>query len=438
MKKRHLISQGRIALCTMMACCIAFGSCSDDKNDGPVLPSYDGTQPFHLGIGIGYSGSAQGAVLPLSADNLRDTTQTYDFTKGYTLEPARTHRFYSGQEGKFLYNLEYGNGNIVKYQPTGGSGLYAKLKEINVKEIIGTANPRWRVVNDNLGLVYNVVVTDVKDSANNFIRKRAVVDILPVHLEDLSLGEKKSVELPQETDYTEIPNLTIWRIDQPILHNGKIYFGVAKRGYDNTGKALQAQQLVQINEYPSSTLVLDYPSLDNPKIINSTLGTGETYGYRSPSYFEYNGDVYHVNRAKSRVFKITNGEYDNSYDFDIAKALGVDSIGGTGIFYASQGIAYLPFFDMAKGSRYTEAAWGIARVDLNNKTAIKMNMPSDLWLFYYQNAKVGADGKLYMAICPMKESGNIYIFDPNKADANGFEKGAKLTVAGEGFYLGIF
>lgn len=67
-----------------------------------------------------------------------------------------------------------------------------------------------------------------------------------------------------------------------------------------------------------------------------------------------------------------------------------------------------------------------------------MNMPDGLWMRYYQGAKLGKDGKLYMAICPTTRSGNIYIFDPTNASANGFEKGASLAVAGEGFYLGVF
>ena len=34
--------------------------------------------------------------------------------------------------------------------------------------------------------------------------------------------------------------------------------------------------------------------------------------------------------------------------------------------------------------------------------------------------------------------GNIYIFDPTKTDANGFEKGAALEALGGALYLGVF
>lgn len=43
-----------------------------------------------------------------------------------------------------------------------------------------------------------------------------------------------------------------------------------------------------------------------------------------------------------------------------------------------------------------------------------------------------------MALTPLGQEGNIYIFDSTKTDANGFTKGAKLKVTGEGFYIGVF
>ncbi|GIZ14504.1 hypothetical protein [Capnocytophaga catalasegens] len=82
--------------------------------------------------------------------------------------------------------------------------------------------------------------------------------------------------------------------------------------------------------------------------------------------------------------------------------------------------------------------WGVARVDLKNKTAIKMNLPENLWLASNQNMKLGKDGKLYAAIAPLNANGNIYIFDPKRADANGFTKGATLKIVGDAFYLGVF
>ncbi len=66
-----------------------------------------------------------------------------------------------------------------------------------------------------------------------------------------------------------------------------------------------------------------------------------------------------------------------------------------------------------------------------------MNVPEKLWLNFYQTAKV-YNGKLYMPLCPINANGNVYIFDPTKAEPNGFVKGAELEVAGGALYLGAF
>ncbi|MGS0524503.1 hypothetical protein ACU8V7_04140 [Zobellia nedashkovskayae] len=46
----------------------------------------------------------------------------------------------------------------------------------------------------------------------------------------------------------------------------------------------------------SKTIVVDYPSLENPTIITSTVGHGDTNGYRSINSFEYDGSVYQANQ----------------------------------------------------------------------------------------------------------------------------------------------
>ncbi|MDO5608304.1 MAG: hypothetical protein Q4G08_07615 [Capnocytophaga sp.] len=404
-------------------------ACSDSGGDDPT--PIVGADIFHLGYGVGYSGTAEGSVLPLTSEALSAGAITFA-NNGFNMEPSRTHRFYGSSDGSLLYNLEYGNGNVVVYKPTGTTSFYQKIGEINVTGVIGTTNPRWQVINDEVALLYNISTQHVKDANDNYEKTVSTVDIVSIGLgETLTLGTKVSVVLPDETD-TSVNNLHIWRIDMPVISGNKVYIGVAKRGYDGAAN-------VASNDYAASTLVLDYPSLQNPKIIYSTLGKGETYGYRTPSYFvDESNNVYHVNMLNSRIFKITNGEYDNAYDFDLATALGMTQVGGTGIFYAGNGIAYMPFYDATIGAGYEQGAWSVARVDLRNKTAIKMNTPANLWLRYYQGAKIGKDGKLYMALCPVDAPGNIYIFDPTNASADGFTKGASLAVSGEGFYLGIF
>lgn len=147
---------------------------------------------------------------------------------------------------------------------------------------------------------------------------------------------------------------------------------------------------------------------------------------------------------KGGIYKIVNGQYDNSYEINLKTALSESSdIYVSGIYYTESNVAYVAYAPAAKvmqgGLIYQDgkAVWSIARVDLKAKTAIKMNVTENLWLTFHQSAKF-VNGKLYMALCPMTGNGNVYIFDPTKADANGFEKGATLESAGGAIYLGIF
>lgn len=416
-------------LLAVVALAGTIASCGEKgKNEPSISPSV--AKYLHIGYGVGYSGDAEGYLLP-SADLSQGTISFLG--RGFSIEKARTHRCYASSDGSTLYNLEYGKGNIVKYQAVGGTEMYKKVGEKNISQAIGTTHPRWRVINDDTALLYHIEVKHLKNSDGTHAKTQAIVRMVKIDLSgSMVVNPAVEIELPAETE-TSVSNLHIWRIDQPVIASGKVYIGVAKQGYDpKTGKTIRT------TNYAASTLVLDYPSFQNPRIIRSALGTGETYGFRTPSYLvDESGDVYHTSMSPLRISKIKNANYDDSYDFDLAKALGMNAVGGTGIFYTGNGIAYVPFYDADKGADVKQAAWGVARVDIKNKTAIKLNLPEGLWLRYYQNAKL-SDGKLYMAICPLKENGNIYIFDPANTTANGFTKGASLGVSGEGFYLGVF
>lgn len=386
---------------------------------------------MHLGYGVNYSGEAEGYLLPL-----KDVTSgTITFEKnGFQLKPSRTHRVYASSDNKYLYSLGYGNAEIIKYETTGITApFYQSLGEKVVQDAMGKTHVRWRKLDDQTAFVYEPMVEHKKGADGSYIGTEAKLRILPISLSgNMMVGKVKDVVLPKETD-SSFDNLYISRVDQPVVSNGKIYFGVSKGAYID-GKDARTN-----GAYKASTLILDYPSFDNPRVIYSTLGQGETYGYRTPSFVvDEQGAVYNISMQKSRIYKINGDSYDDSYDFDLAKALGMEAVGGTGIFYAGNGIAYVPYYDATIGSDVRLAAWGVARVDLRNKTAIKLNVPEKLWLRYYQNAKL-VDGKLYMALCPVDGStGNIYIFDPTNATPNGFTKGATIKASGEGYYLGVF
>ena len=138
------------------------------------------------------------------------------------------------------------------------------------------------------------------------------------------------------------------------------------------------------------------------------------------------------------MLKISNGDYDNSYVMDLSALLGVE-IGSNGWFYVGNGIGYLPYYDKALGNSAAAGAWSVARIDLYNKSVVKLNVPQNLWLQQYQYSITGEDGKFYMALAPVTGEGHIYMFDPTSTSADGFEKGATLpALDSDCTYIGIF
>lgn len=430
--------KNRVLTSKMIALALAGGlivGCSKDKGETPQPPPTE-TEIFHIayGVGTGGIGTTSGCVMQ-PFEQL--TSGTIDFsTLGFKVSESRTDRVYSADNGKTLYSLQYQAGTILKMNYVGlQSPFYQKVGgaagERDLKGILGSTNIRWKKLNDTEALAYDVEVTHHKNDDGTYKNTTARIHFARIDLATFT-PTKVSVDLPAETD-TSIGNLHTWRVDSPVVSNGKLYIGVAKRGYDGARN-------VNGQNYKTSTLVLDYPSLTNPKFIYSDLAQGEAYGYRTAPYFEYNGSIYHNSTNSTKILKITNGAYDNSYNFDLATALGMNKVGASGMFHAGNGIAYVMFYDAEKGQSWNSnnKYWGVARVDLNNKTAVKMDLPENLWLAPYQNAKLGKDGKLYMALAPLNTDGNIYIFDPKSTSPTGYTKGATLKIAGDAFYLGVF
>ena len=188
------------------------------------------------------------------------------------------------------------------------------------------------------------------------------------------------------------------------------------------------------------TLVVDYPSLENPTTLTSTLAEGSTNGYRTPvAHKDELGDTYQlVTQGDVSLVRISNGTYDDSYGkFNIKNLLGHNAEANTGWFYVGDGIGYIPVLNTDEGDS-ASSNWDVVRVDIYNKTAVKMDIPLDLWLRQYQWASV-IDGKLFMALTSLGGEGNVYIFDPADATSTGFTKGAVLkTGTSDASYIGLF
>ena len=240
-------------------------------------------------------------------------------------------------------------------------------------------------------------------------------------------------EFPRTEEDIE-KSLHVWRIDAPVLCGGKAYYGLNKRSYDPA-----TDENITTSDYQAATLVVDFPSLQNPKIITSGIAQGSTQGYRTPvAHVDERGDVYQLTAAPSSIIRISNEAYDDSYELNLSEALGMQA-GALGWFYVGDGIGYVPFYDIERGSGSDVAAWGVARVDLYNKSAVRMNLPENLWLYQYQSGIVGDDGLFYMAIAPLGGEGHIYMFDPSSSSADAFTTGASIqTINSTSAYLGLF
>ena len=408
---------------------LSLAACSDDE------PASNGNgQPSDVYFNVVLSTSATGntetyvqALNDLSAGAI-------SFNKyGFEVPSTRTARVYASNDGKVLYNLNYGGGTILKFDVLGGQ-KYIQTHETNINPFVGTDYPRWTKINDQKALAHNVKTSHVYKEAGNtgsgYLYTEAKATIVDINLADISVGAHTTFDIPTSS-FDQSEKAYVSRIDAPVIAGGKAYYGLTKKKQDPA----KPDESVKNFEFPATSLVVDYPSLENPKVIESSVAQGSTYGYRIPvAHVDERGDVYQM--CSTHLLKISNGNYDNGYDFEISKAVG-DDVRVLGWFYAGNGIGYATYYDAQKGDSQEAAAWGVLRVDVYNRSAIKMNTPAGLYLFQYQYAKV-LNGKVYMALCPVGGEGNIYIFDARQPHADGFEVGAKLTAGAGASYIGVF
>ncbi|MGL4519490.1 MAG: hypothetical protein ACRCUJ_07395 [Phocaeicola sp.] len=432
MKKGHFYAWA------LMACATALAACSNNDDLTGNGNDFEGNQDrnyYNIVLGVGDDGN-DGVYVQAQEDVTAGTIGFKGF--GFEVPATRTARVNSSEDGKYLYSLDYGGGTISKFQVNGGES-YRAINTINVGTPVGSTNPRWSKVNDETALLHNVTVTrQYKDEAGTiYDYSKATASLVAVNLgagaAGMTLGAVQSLEIPRSAEDIA-QNLNIWRIDAPVITGNKAYYGVAKRSYNP-----ETAENVTVTNYHSTMLVADYPSLTNLKVISSTLCTGENYGYRTPpAHVVESGDIYQMvgNGQKAMMLRISNEAYDNSYSFDLSAALGTE-VGSLGWFYVGNNIGYALIYDLTKGQSEAESAWGIARIDIAAKTAVKMNLNFPLWLRQYQNG-VLKDGKFHMALAPVGGNGAIYLFDPSSTSADAFTVGATLENLGGQFYIGVY
>ncbi|MFI1771245.1 hypothetical protein [Thalassobellus citreus] len=427
-----------LKLACITALIITTFSCDTNDDDTPEIPDASTLRSYHLVVGSSSTGNSATYTQGATVEELNDPNTTFTFKNyGFEVPSTRTSRVYSSNDGKTLFNLNYGGGEISKYDYTSGQN-YSLSLTTDIQTVMGTAYPRWTKIDENYAMLHAVATENLYDdpSAASPIYKRtkATITMALVNLQTMSVIENTSFEFPlSETEAAK--GIYVSRIDAPVVTNGKLYYGVAKSIYDPLTDARGTMVYENVE-----TLVIDYPSLENPATLISTLAEGPTNGYRTPvAHKDENGDTYQlVTSGDVSMLKISNGAYDTSYGkFNIKSLLGHNAEANTGWFYVGNGIGYIPVLNTDEGDS-ASSNWDIVRVDLYNKTAVTMNIPIDLWLRQYQWASV-IEGKLYMALASLGGEGHVYIFDPTSTSVDGYTKGAKLeTGTTDASYIGLF
>lgn len=387
--------------------------------------------------GDGNGGTMVYSVSKEDARNPNVSINVYD--KGFPVKSTRTARLQSSEDGNTLFNIAYSGdngGEFARYKVNGAGSFTQQDVTVNISQY-ATTTPRWSKLydGDKSGVALNVTgiaANNATDKTKSFQYYRGVATVLSLDLQNVLINSYKQYQIPLATA-EELNGHCIFRLDAPVLNKAqnKLILGTWMRKY-NPATGLTESTFDRLG---SKSVIVDYPSLENPKVITSTVGFGDNSGYRSPNAFvATDGNIYQATQRDSKgshILRITqNNEYDNSYVFSLDAALGVKGVYIDCWKYAGNGIAYALYTHDGTTQGY------IARLDLNAKTATKIDITYDADLNFgqYQGVLVSGD-EVFVAVTPVGKDGNIYIFNKKTGTVT---KGATLVNKAGNHYIGIF
>ncbi len=426
---------------------VLLSSCSDNGGD-PVVPPAEtedrwitvagalmGTNP-----GDGNGGTMVYALTKEEAKNPDTQINVYD--QGFGVPSNRTARLQSAEDGNTLFNIAYtgdNGGEFSKYQ-VNGADLFPKADvSVNISQYAGTS-PRWVKLfdGDKTGVAVNVANIAANNAPEGtspnapFAYYRGMATVLSLDLENALISAFKQYEIPLSED-EELAGHAIFRLDAPVLNKAgdKLIIGTWMRKYNVATGTTESN----FERLGTKSVVVDYPSLENPTVITSSVGFGDCSGYRSfNSFLTEDGSIYQATQRDpngSHILKITSAnQYDNSYVFSLDQALGVEDVYVDAWRYAGNDKAVALY-------TYGESSQGyIALVDLNAKTATQVDIPYDADLDFGQYQGFVVDGsEVYVAVTPTGKNGNIYIINTQTGAAT---QGATLVNEPGNHYIGIF
>tara|TARA_R110002049_G_scaffold33535_30_gene110508 strand:- start:10436 stop:11737 length:1302 start_codon:yes stop_codon:yes gene_type:complete len=390
-------------------------------------------------------------IYAISSEDAKDPTKSIEpFDNGFIVPSNRTARLQASEDGNTIFNISYAGdtgGNYSKYTVNGGQNFTPTGSEVSIAPYVGSA-PRWIKLfdGDQTGAaVYVSTEHEIDDNGteadvtdDTYIRTDAKIGVVTLDLVNSSIKNFQEHSVPLSAE-EEANGYYFSRIDMPVLNaaGDKLYIGGRLSKIDPTTTESDSDYEI----LGSKTIVLDYPSLLNPTVITSTVGHGNTNGYRSINAFLIDGSVYQANQSDpegSHILKIdSNNEYDNSYVFNLDAALGVEDAYILAWRPAGNGKAVLAYRHSGSEEGVAGAQGFFALVDLNAKTAQKIDAipyDPDFYLFQYQGFAVDGN-EIYVTQAPVGQNGNIYVIDTETSEVT---KGAELINVEGSHFIGAF
>lgn len=432
---------------------LVFAGCNDDDDisrPGPGTPE-SAREFISLTASIpdeaGTAGNGGTMAYAITHEQAIDPNFSVDiYVNGFGLRSARTARVQASEDGTELYNIQYtgeDGGVFNKYLVKGAKNYQDTGNELDLSDIVGTS-PRWTKAAENIGIGVHLTgsTTVTEGTAPNHVFKytRGKVRIAVIDLENARVPNSTEFDFPFPAEL-EAQGYSVGRIDVPVLNEAKnkIFIGCnvskidpKKLSYNASGNPVWANDAAN-RTLGTTTLVVDYPSLQNPKLIYSTVSKTNNHSYRTMTQYVGNdGHVYQATATGGKdILRIDKGtsEYDNNYHFNLDAALGVTDSRIQAWRYIKDGVG-LVLYNIAGDGGY------IAMIDLNAKTATKITNDYEAGLDFgqFQNLAVHGD-HIYVPLTPTGEAGRLYVINwKTKA----VTKGAVLTGQSGSSYLGSY
>lgn len=430
-----------------LAATVAFTSCDKDDPAPNPNPNPEPATAQYLTIAGAMQGEKPGdgnagtMVYAIELADAKDPSKTVNvYENGYAVKSNRTARLQASEDGNTLFNIAYtgdNGGEFSRYKVNGGKNFTQENGVVSVAQYAGTS-PRWVKLfdGDKTGIAVNVTTPTANNAGKEgvaFEYYRGLATVLALDLQGVKINGFKQYELPL-TKEEEAQGHCIFRLDAPVLNKAgnKLIIGTwMQKKNVKTGKNES-----DFERLGTKSVVVDYPSLENPKIITSTVATGDNSGYRSLfNFLAEDGSIYQATLRDpkgSHILKINqNNEYDNSYVFSLDAALGAKGVYVECWRYVGDDKAVALYRVDGSNESY------VALLDLKAKTAKKLtDIAYDKTLSFqqYQGIRVIGD-EVYIAVTPVGKDGNIYIVN---SKTGAVTKGAKLENKDGNHYIGIF